>query len=226
MPYVRAHTRRDGARVRGHFRRRRRGSVRRSVTRRRTGGRGVGGLDLLLGGLVLVLTVVAVRYVVGVVTRHPYWTGFLVTVVLAGAVAVLVAVAKGQARQRAEQAERDRLVAVTDTMSGAEFEQWFGRLLAASGFRDVTVVGGAGDRGADVTAIAPDGRRVVVQCKRQHLGNRVGSAAIQRFAGTCHRVHHGDLCMIVTNGCFTNGDGARFAHELGITLVDRRLLEA
>ncbi|MFC4106147.1 hypothetical protein [Micromonospora zhanjiangensis] len=28
------------------------------------------------------------------------------------------------------------------------------------------------------------------------------------------------------NGFFTNGDGARFAHELGITLVDRRLLEA
>ncbi|GAB3810374.1 hypothetical protein GCM10027605_48300 [Micromonospora zhanjiangensis] len=56
----------------------------------------MGGLDLLLGGLVLVLTVVAVRYVVGVVTRHPYWTGFLVTVVLAGAVAVLVAVARGR----------------------------------------------------------------------------------------------------------------------------------
>jgi restriction system protein len=87
------------------------------------------------------------------------------------------------------------------------------------------VCGGPGDRGADVTAVAPDGRRVVVQCKRQSPGNRVGSAAIQRFAGTCREIHGGELCLIVTSGFFTNGDGIHLAGRLGITLVDRRSLE-
>ncbi|MEU7586735.1 restriction endonuclease [Micromonospora sp. NPDC049230] len=56
---------------------------------------------------------------------------------------------KQRARERADQAERDMLIAVTDAMSGPEFEQWFARILVASGFRDVQVCGGPGDRGAD-----------------------------------------------------------------------------
>ncbi|MGC4789196.1 restriction endonuclease [Micromonospora sp. DT178] len=168
---------------------------------------------------------VAVVLIVDFVRRYPYWSAALVLVVVASAVAVVSARAKQRARQRAEQAERDRAVAVTDGMTGSEFEQWFARLLEASGFRHVQVRGGSRDRGADVTAIAPDGRRVVVQCKRQSLTNRVGSAAIQRFAGTCREVHGGELCVIVTNGFFTAGDGVRLARQLGIVLVDRRVLE-
>ncbi|MCW3816962.1 restriction endonuclease [Micromonospora sp. DR5-3] len=163
--------------------------------------------------------------VVDFVGRHPYWSAFLVGLTFAVAVVVALFVSRERRRQRAVHAERDRLIAVTDAMSGAEFEQWFARLLIVSGFRQVRVCGGSGDRGADVTAIAPDGRRVVVQCKRQSAGNRVGSAAIQRFAGTCREIHHGELCMIVTNGFFTNGDGVHLARRLDITLVDRSSLE-
>ncbi|MEV5764731.1 restriction endonuclease [Micromonospora sp. NPDC052213] len=163
--------------------------------------------------------------VVEFVQQHPYWSIFLVFVAAATTTALLVLRVRQRARWRAEQAERDRAIAVTDAMTGAEFEQWFARLLAASGFRHVQVRGGSGDRGADVTAVAPDGRRVVVQCKRQSLTNRVGSAAIQRFAGTCREVHGGELCMIVTNGLFTAGDGVRLARQLGIVLIDRGELE-
>ncbi len=87
------------------------------------------------------------------------------------------------------------------------------------------VCGGTGDRGADVMAIAPDGRRVVVQCKRQGTINRVGSAAIQRFAGTCRDIHGGEICMLVTNSFFTAGDGIELARQLRLTLVDRHALE-
>ncbi|MGI5520591.1 restriction endonuclease [Micromonospora sp. CA-259024] len=114
---------------------------------------------------------------------------------------------------------------MTDAMSGPEFEQWFARILVASGFRDVTVCGGSDDRGADVLAIAPDGRRVVVRRKRQSISNRVGSAAIQRFAGTCRDIHGGEICMLVTNSFFTAGDGIQVARKLNITLVDRNALE-
>ncbi|MGN9891763.1 restriction endonuclease [Micromonospora sp. L31] len=163
--------------------------------------------------------------VVDFVERHPYWSIFLASLVVAGAVAVGFAVSKQRARERADQAQRDRLIAVTDAMSGPEFEQWFARILVASGFRQVKVCGGSGDRGADVMAVAPDGRRVVVQCKRQSISNRVGSAAIQRFAGTCRDIHGGEICMLVTNSFFTAGDGIQLARRLNITLVDRHALE-
>jgi restriction system protein len=224
VPYVRSHTRRDGARVRAHYRRRRGGSVRRRSTVRRTagGGRSANGWVLVLCAVV---GFVLLRMVVDFVQRHPYWTALLVSLIVVGATAVALLVSKQRARERADQAQRDRLIAVTDTMSGPEFEQWFARLLVASGFRSVTVCGGAGDRGADVLAIAPDGRRLVAQCKRQSVDNRVGSAAIQRFAGTCRVIHGGEICMLVTNSFFTSGDGIQMARQLDITLVDREALE-
>ncbi|WP_433352140.1 restriction endonuclease [Micromonospora saelicesensis] len=147
------------------------------------------------------------------------------SLVVAAAATVGLVVSKQRAHERADQAQRDRLIAVTDTMSGPEFEQWFARILVASGFRNVTVCGGSADRGADVLAVAPDGRRVVVQCKRQSRSNRVGSAAIQRFAGTCRVIHGGEICMLVTNSFFTAGDGIQIARQLNITLVDRPALE-
>ncbi|MEU4714467.1 restriction endonuclease [Micromonospora purpureochromogenes] len=186
------------------------------------GGRSGNGWGLVLGAIAVL---VVLGTVVDFVKRHPYWSAFLASLVAAGVVAVGVAVSKQRARERADQAQRDRLIAVTDAMSGPEFEQWFARLLVVSGFRQVKVCGGAGDRGADVTAIAPDGRRLVVQCKRQSISNRVGSAAIQRFAGTCRDIHGGEICMLVTNSLFTAGDGIQLARQLNITLVDRHALE-
>ncbi|MFF5202219.1 restriction endonuclease [Micromonospora parva] len=186
------------------------------------GGGSVNGWLLALGAVV---AFVLLRAVVDVVRRHPYWTALLVSVVVAAAVAVVLVVSKQRARERADQAQRDRLIAVTDAMSGPEFEQWFARLLVASGFRDVRVCGGSGDRGADVTAATPDGRRVVVQCKRQSVTNRVGSAAIQRFAGTCRVIHGGEVCLLVTNSFFTAGDGIRMARQLNIDLIDRHALQ-
>ncbi|MFC0505722.1 restriction endonuclease [Micromonospora costi] len=169
--------------------------------------------------------VVVLGVVVDFAVRHPYWAAFLAILVVAAVIAVGCFLARQRARQRADQAQRDRLIAVTDAMSGPEFEQWFARILVASGFRHVQVCGGSGDRGADITAVAPDGRRVVVQCKRQSINNRVGSAAIQRFAGTCREIHRGEICMLVTNSFFTAGDGVQLAKRLNITLVDRRALE-
>lgn len=224
MPYVRSHTRKGGARVRAHYRRRRTGSVRRRSTVRRVagGGRSANGWVL---ALCAVVAFVLLRMVIDFVQRHPYWSALLVSLVVMAAATVGLVVSKQRARERADQAQRDRLIAVTDMMSGPEFEQWFARILVASGFRNVMVCGGSGDRGADVLAIAPDGRRVVVQCKRQSPNNRVGSAAIQRFAGTCRDIHGGEICMLVTNSFFTAGDGIQIARQLNITLVDRDALE-
>ncbi len=225
MPRVRPHTRKDGTRVKGHYRRRRQSVPRRrrALTRAGSGrSRSQNYRSPVLCGLA---ALIALGLAVGFIRQHPFWSAFLVLLVVAGTVAVAVAMSQERARQRAEQAERDRLIAVTDAMSGPEFEQWVARLLTRSGFSGAAVCGGSGDRGADVIAQAPDGRRVVVQCKRHSPSNRVGSPAIQRFAGTCRAIHRGEICMIVTNGYFAAGDGLRLARELDIALVDRQLLE-
>lgn len=122
------------------------------------------------------------------------------------------------------QRERDRQIALTDGMSGRDFEHWTARLLHRSGCVDVQVVGGAGDAGMDLIARSPSGRRVVVQCKRyNHLTAKVTSPEVQRFAGTARFVHHAEIALMVTTTAYT-APARELAHKAGITLVDRGVL--
>ncbi|MFD6532908.1 restriction endonuclease [Streptomyces sp. NPDC060184] len=99
------------------------------------------------------------------------------------------------------------------------FEEAVAELCRRDGCRDVERVGGAGDLGADVLATAPDGRRLVVQCKRYGPVNKVGSQDLQRFGGTCYAVHGADAALVVTTGEFT-APAAEYAAACGIVCVD------
>ncbi|MFE8978650.1 restriction endonuclease [Streptomyces cyaneofuscatus] len=83
------------------------------------------------------------------------------------------------------------------------FEEAVAELCRRDGCADAEVVGGAGDLGADVVATTPDGRRLVVQCKRYGPENRAGSQDLQRFGGTCYAVHEADIALVVSTGGFT-----------------------
>ncbi|MGQ4713505.1 restriction endonuclease [Streptomyces anulatus] len=83
------------------------------------------------------------------------------------------------------------------------FEEAVAELCRRDGCVDAEVVGGAGDLGADVLATTPDGRRLVVQCKRYGPDNRAGSQDLQRFGGTCFAVHEADVALVVSTGGFT-----------------------
>lgn len=111
------------------------------------------------------------------------------------------------------------------SMDPLVFEQAVAALCERDGCRDVEVNGGAGDLGADVTAIAPSGLRVVIQCKRYGPVNKVGSQDTQRFGGTCFAVHAADVAAIVTTGEFTQ-PAADYAAECGIHCFDHRALAA
>ncbi|MEU0439343.1 MULTISPECIES: restriction endonuclease [unclassified Streptomyces] len=112
-----------------------------------------------------------------------------------------------------------------DRLDADAFEQAVAGLCARDGCLEVEVVGGAGDLGADVVAVVPDGRRLVVQCKRYDTGNRVGSQDLQRFGGTCYTVHEADVAVVVTTGDFT-APAAEYADHCGIVCVDRAALMA
>ncbi|GAA3506350.1 restriction endonuclease [Streptomyces prasinosporus] len=112
-----------------------------------------------------------------------------------------------------------------DALSPEEFEEAIAALCVRDGCTDVRVVGGAGDLGADVVALSPEGRRLVVQCKRYGDDNKVGSQDLQRFGGTCFTVHEADVALVVTTGDFT-APAEEYAGQCGIVCVNRRGLLA
>lgn len=110
-------------------------------------------------------------------------------------------------------------------MDPVGFEQAIAALCDRDGCVDVEVVGGAGDLGADVVATTPDGRRVVIQCKRYGPVNKVGSQEVQRFGGTCFAVHDAHVAAVVTTSEFTQ-PAADYAEQCGIRCVDHERLVA
>ncbi|BDH15702.1 restriction endonuclease [Streptomyces hygroscopicus] len=100
-------------------------------------------------------------------------------------------------------------------MDADAFEDAVARLCERDGCHDVRVVGGANDLGADVVAVAPDGRTVVLQCKRYGGTNKVGSQELQRFGGTCFAVHAADVAAVITTSDFTD-PAVEYADRCGI----------
>ncbi|NEB81889.1 restriction endonuclease [Streptomyces sp. SID14478] len=105
------------------------------------------------------------------------------------------------------------------------FEAAIAALCERDGCFDIEVVGGAGDLGADVLATAPDGRRVVIQCKQYGPAHKVGSQDLQRFGGTCWTVHGAQLAAVVTTSEFT-APAEEYAAACGIRCVDGASLHA
>ncbi|GGT04612.1 restriction endonuclease [Streptomyces chromofuscus] len=112
-----------------------------------------------------------------------------------------------------------------EALSPDEFEQAIADLCVRDGCSRVRVVGGAGDLGADVLAVTPDGRRLVVQCKRYGDDHKVGSQDLQRFGGTCFTVHEADVAVLVTTSDFT-APAVEYAEQCGIVCVDGSALHA
>lgn len=140
------------------------------------------------------------------------------------AVAAVVLVAGGGISYVGTRPETPRIPALTRpavflALSAGEFEEAVADLCRRDGCRDVQVVGGAGDLAADVLATTPDGRRILVQCKRYAPARRVGSPEVQRVGGTYQVVHRAELAIVVTTASYTEA-AAEYAAAAGIRLVD------
>jgi restriction system protein len=203
-------------------------------------------LFFVLLAVVVSLVGFAARTVAGAVERHPAWAFVLLLVGVAGlmglrrrlhvaraarrAAAALDEAAREAAEElQAPQIPRQRPAEGAgvdyDVLAPEEFEAAIAALCERDGCSGVDVVGGAGDLGADVVAVTPDGRRVVIQCKRYGDSHRVGSQDLQRFGGTCFTVHEADVAVLVTTSEFTT-PAAQYAEQCGIVCVDRQALLA
>ncbi|MFF5369870.1 restriction endonuclease [Streptomyces sp. NPDC013187] len=197
----------------------------------------------------------AARVAAGAVERRPAWVFVLVAIAVAGClglrrrwrlrgVARRAATALDEAAREAAEvletpvvptqrepasarADADTVAVAVDydALTPEEFEEAIAGLCERDGCTEVEVVGGAGDLGADVLAVTPDGRRVVVQCKHYGESHRVGSQDLQRFGGTCFTVHEADVAVLVSTSDFT-APAVEYAEQCGIVCVNRDALEA
>lgn len=115
-----------------------------------------------------------------------------------------------------------RTLTEVDRMSGTEFEEHVAHLCRRDGCGEVLRVGGAGDNGADVTGRLPDGRSMVVQCKRYAASRSIPARDLRDLAGS--RLHFkADVAIFVTTSRFT-GQARQFAVANNIVTVHRDFL--
>ncbi|MET9539798.1 restriction endonuclease [Streptomyces sp. NPDC006553] len=92
-------------------------------------------------------------------------------------------------------------------MDPLQFEEHVAELCRRDGCTEVRRVGAANDLGADVTGRLPDGRKLVVPCKRYAKDRTVGSPDLQTFNGTARSEHGADVPLFVASCRFTNRPG-------------------
>ncbi|WP_328841318.1 restriction endonuclease [Streptomyces europaeiscabiei] len=188
----------------------------------------------------------AAHTVAGAVERRPAWMLLLFVVGVAGFMGLRRRLHVARAARRAaaalDEAAREaadcleapaiprprpaaEVTVDYDALTPEGFEEAIAALCERDGCSAVDVVGGAGDLGADVVAVTPEGSRVVIQCKHYGASHRVGSQDLQRFGGTCFTVHEADVAVLVTTGDFT-APALEYADQCGIVCVDRETLQA
>ncbi|MFF1297867.1 MULTISPECIES: restriction endonuclease [unclassified Streptomyces] len=122
-------------------------------------------------------------------------------------------------RQDEEVKAGRRTLAEVDAMTGTEFEELVAGLCRRDGCTEVRRVGGSHDNGADVLARLPDGRTMVVQCKRYAPSSTIASRELRDLLGA--RVHfRADVAVFVTTTRFSR-PSEKFAVEHGILAVHR-----
>ncbi|MGW1195448.1 restriction endonuclease [Streptomyces sp. NPDC002536] len=128
---------------------------------------------------------------------------------------------RSRRRQEAVRAGH-RTLADVDKMSGTEFEELVAELCRRDGCSEVRRVGGTGDQGVDVVGRLPDGRAMVVQCKRYAPKSSIASREMRDLLGS--KVHFGaDVAVFVTTTRLS-GPSAGFARTNGIIAIHRDLL--
>lgn len=101
-------------------------------------------------------------------------------------------------RAQEEARARELSMAEVDALSWQDFERYIADLCRRDGCTKVVVSGRSGDLGADVVGYLPDGRKLVVQCKKYAPNRSVSSQDMQKFVGTARLEHGADVALFVT----------------------------
>jgi len=169
----------------------------------------------LVAAVAVVLLLTAARWV----AAHPVLGALILAVIAAAAVTAGVVRFRGRGPRW-----RRPLTVDPHCMSPGEFEAFLAELCRRDKCRNVRVVGGAGDLGADVLYVDPHGRPGMIQAKRYAAGNSVGNEHVQIVNGTYRDAHGCKHAAIVTTSHFTQ-PAQTFAKRVGIALLDDQRLD-
>ncbi|MCX5123566.1 MULTISPECIES: restriction endonuclease [unclassified Streptomyces] len=128
---------------------------------------------------------------------------------------------RGDRQWRHEEAVKagHRTLAEVDSMTGGEFEDFVLELCRRDGCTELKRVGGSHDDGADVRGRLPDGRSMVIQCKRYAPKRTIPSREVRDLLGA--RVHFAaDVAIFVTTTYFS-GPSVRTAVKNGVLAIHR-----
>ncbi|MDI3402872.1 restriction endonuclease [Streptomyces cavernicola] len=129
----------------------------------------------------------------------------------------------GDQRWRQDEAvkagHRGLTLAEVDLMTGTQFEDFVVDLCRRDGCTEVRRVGGSHDNGADVRGRLPDGRSMVIQCKRYAPKRKIPSHEVRDLLGA--QVHFkADVAIFVATTYFT-GPAEQTAAQNEIVAVHR-----
>ncbi|MFC0550204.1 restriction endonuclease [Planotetraspora thailandica] len=145
------------------------------------------------------------------------WTTLLAVAVVLG---VLVGVAVLVIRRLGAAYRRDALRrAGVERLDPRRFEELAAELLRRDGFRRVSVVGGAGDRGIDVVGVASDGARYAIQCK--YYTRAVGPGQVRDFVGALQAKPYRDHRGVLITSHYLSAEATRTAGEHDLIVIDR-----
>ncbi|MFC9105548.1 restriction endonuclease [Streptomyces rochei] len=118
-------------------------------------------------------------------------------------------------RRQEEITAGQRTLDAVDVMTGTQFEELVAALCRRDGCTEVRRVGGTGDNGADVLGRLPDGRTMVIQCKRYAPHRTVASREVRDLLGA--QVHFAaDMAVFVAT--------TRFSRQAEAFAVDHHIL--
>ncbi|GII47651.1 hypothetical protein Psi02_40750 [Planotetraspora silvatica] len=109
-----------------------------------------------------------------------------------------------------------------DRLDPRRFEELAAELLRRDGFRKVSVIGGAGDRGVDVLGVAPDGARYAIQCK--YYTRAVGPGQVRDFVGALQARPYRDHRGVLITSHHLSAEAARTARDHDVVVIDRERL--
>jgi HJR/Mrr/RecB family endonuclease len=184
--------------------------------------KGRGSLALLVAGVPALVVLVMLT------ANHEGGDAMALTLAVATAIVTLLVysyVRRGKAHQRWRRQElRAALeIARVGEMSWQQFEIHCKPLFEALDYTHVRKTRNVpGLKAVDFTAIDPQGKLVVIECK--HWNHSVGVKEVRDLIGkTAYGVYKGCAAILVTSSEVTRG-AREAADEVGITIVDRGLL--
>ena len=115
---------------------------------------------------------------------------------------------------------------------GGRFELLIAELLEKMGFSDITVTGGAGDKGIDIEGFSQDlfgyKNRIIVQCKNYSPSNTVKPTEVRDFAHVIAREQENNVSKgyFITSSAFSPSCYDKDNMGNSMILIDREKLDS